>query len=82
MQQMTYDRALDITIPNYASAIVTTAEVFDSISKLSLSPVQPEATYASSRLTNVSGDITATIAFPRFYHSTSTSTLNTINLCQ
>ncbi len=38
--------ALDINIPNYANAIVTTAEVVNSISKLPLNPVQPAETYA------------------------------------
>ncbi len=38
--------ALDINIPNYAGAVVTTDEVVESISKLSLNPVQQEETYA------------------------------------
>ena len=41
---MAMHAALDVNIPNYASALVTTDEIIDSISSLSeaVSPVSPQ----------------------------------------
>ena len=53
-------------LPLIVSAVVTVAEVVDSISELSVNPVQPRATCARSSLCKVSTNRTATIAFSRF----------------